>query len=344
MTACSSPLVSVCVAAYNAEGFISDAINSILKQTYNNLEVLVLDDCSTDNTLAVVNETSKFDCRLKVYSNEQNLGYLKTFNKLLEMSTGEFICFVDADDWIDLEKITKQIRYFEEHPNIGIVGTFVNRTDVNGRKVGTEEYPVNNDAIVSYLTTQDDVCMCGSSVMITKSVKYLIGGYREFFDGCPAEDYDWIRRISEKYQCANLDEHLYNYRFADNSLTRKVHYSVKARHAAVIAGFLATQRFECGLDSLQNPCNDGLDKFLCKLENKSRADISSLYRSTSIQHAINGDVRSAMSDFKRCLDEKLSFIALVKLFSIILIIVIVPNDILLRAKNFFKLKSVSKST
>ncbi|QTE85278.1 glycosyltransferase family 2 protein [Shewanella algae] len=343
MEAYSKPLVSVCIAVYNAEKFIKEAIMSVVNQTYENLEILILDDSSTDSTLTVLEELMQLDNRIVVYKNEHNLGYLRSFNKLLDLAGGHFISFVDADDWIEVKKIEQQLELFLKDPEIGLVGTNINRTDVQGRKVGAESYPSEHEEIRMYLNEHDDVCMCGSSVMIRKEVKECIGGYREFFEGCPAEDYDWIRRIIEHYKCVNLNEYLYNYRFADDSLTRRVHYSVKARNAAFITKFLASQRYINGFDSLDNPDDDGLRNLLEELEREQSTNVCSLYKSTAIQHAINGNLKAAIRDFKICMKNQPGLFNLAMLFIALFIITVFPNDFLLRVKNFIGIKSVTKS-
>lgn len=339
----SLPLVSVCIAVYNGEKYVEEAVKSVINQTYNNLEVLVLNDASTDGTLELLTQLSLLDSRVKVLSNECNIGYLKSFNRNLKRANGDLICFVDADDWIDKSKIEQQVRCFIESNNqkLGLVGTFIVRTDSFGNRVGIEEYPTTSEGIRTYLRDNDDVCLCGSSVMITAGVLAAMGGYREYFDGCPAEDYDWIRRISEHYDCVNLRDYLYFYRFAENSLTRKVHYSAKARFANKITKFLAEQRSSLGYDSLENPDNQGLDNYLAELECSILNQKAGLYKATSIQHAINGDFRKSYYDFKLCIKENVDFISLIKLFSVLLVINVLPNKILLSLKNIFKLKSIS---
>lgn len=102
MTALSAyPLISVVIATYNGEKYIDKQIESILQQTHPNLEIIVVDDCSTDNTLNILKQYAVKDSRIKIYRNDSNLGYVKNFEKGLQLATGDFIAPSDQDDvWL----------------------------------------------------------------------------------------------------------------------------------------------------------------------------------------------------------------------------------------------------
>lgn len=91
-------LVSVIMPAYNCEKYVVEAINSVLAQTYKNWELLVLDDGSNDNTLQVIEEFSKNDSRIKALRNGKNMGVSATRNRGIELTSGEWIAFLDSDD------------------------------------------------------------------------------------------------------------------------------------------------------------------------------------------------------------------------------------------------------
>src|SRR5690554_4544687 len=94
-------LVTILMPAFNAGKFIDSAINSILGQTYSEWELLVCDDCSTDNTLDRIEYYAAIDSRIKVHRNSHRLGYLKTCNRLYGLVRGEYLAFQDADDECD---------------------------------------------------------------------------------------------------------------------------------------------------------------------------------------------------------------------------------------------------
>jgi succinoglycan biosynthesis protein ExoO len=102
------PKVSVIIPAYNSEAYIFKAIESVLSQTYVNLEVIVVDDVSSDNTLQIINEIS--DPRLRVFCNEKNLGAGLTRNFAMEQATGEWVSLLDSDDWFAHDRLENLIQ------------------------------------------------------------------------------------------------------------------------------------------------------------------------------------------------------------------------------------------
>jgi glycosyltransferase involved in cell wall biosynthesis len=332
-------LVTICIAAFNAEKYIGKAVESALAQNYQNIEILICDDGSTDNTIEII-EAYK-SANISILKNKNNLGYLRTFNKLLYAANGEYISFLDADDFIDERKILLQVDYLNVNPSVYLVGTGVFRTDESGVVVGQEKYPSKSSEITNHLNSHVGVCFCGSSVMIRKDIVTSIGGYREFFIGCPAEDYDWIRRISEQYECSNIDESLYFYRYADGSLTKKVHYDLKARHASEIAKFLSEQRTSKGEDSLMNNELSGLGSFFNNIENKYLIDAGLLYRKTAFEHAVNSDYRKSLTDLKKAFHHGRFNLAFIKIMVLISVVFVFPNELLLKLKNIFRLKNIS---
>lgn len=128
------PLVSVCIPAYNNAGYIKDTIESILNQTYQNLEVIVVDDCSSDNTAEVVASIS--DERLKLYRNEKNLGMVGNWNRCLSLATGDFVKLICADDMIDRNAIELEAAAMIQHPSVNLVESDTRLVDVTGKKTG----------------------------------------------------------------------------------------------------------------------------------------------------------------------------------------------------------------
>lgn len=134
------PLVSICIPAYNNAGYIKDTIMSVLEQTYQNIELIVVDDHSSDNTLEVLESIE--DERLKIYKNEKNLGMVGNWNRCLELATGEYVKLICADDMIAKDAIEKEARAMRKHPTVNLVESDTRLVDINGKKTGQfRRYP-----------------------------------------------------------------------------------------------------------------------------------------------------------------------------------------------------------
>lgn len=110
-----NPLVSVLVCTYNSEGYISNTLDSVLDQSYDNIEVLIRDDASEDATVDILNKYSEIDNRITVFESKENVGPYKGLNKLLESAQGEYIAIQDHDDIWHPSKVQAQIKFLETH-------------------------------------------------------------------------------------------------------------------------------------------------------------------------------------------------------------------------------------
>ena len=111
----SNKKISVIMSAYNSEDSVENSITSILNQTYEDLELLIMDDASTDNTFKICESLKNKDQRIKLYKNKSNLGLTKSLNKLISLSSGEIIARQDSDDLSKKERIEKQLKFLEEN-------------------------------------------------------------------------------------------------------------------------------------------------------------------------------------------------------------------------------------
>lgn len=128
------PLVSVCIPAYNNAEYIMDTINSILNQTYENLELVIVDDNSTDNTYEVLKRIQ--DERVKVYHNEKNLGMSGNWNRCLSLCSGEFMKLVGADDMLAETSLEKEVQALVDNPSAVLAESDTKLVDLNGKGKG----------------------------------------------------------------------------------------------------------------------------------------------------------------------------------------------------------------
>lgn len=221
-------LVSVLMPAYNVEKYIGDALDSLLEQSYSNLEIIVVDDASTDNTLNILNDYAAKDSRIKVYSNNINLGIVGTMNHGLTYCHGDFIARMDADDIAILDRIEKQINYLIENPEVDIVGSSTITVNMDGVGNSVSRVPIGKKQIES---TLELFSPCFHIWLAKRDVYHALSGYREL---APAEDYDFLLRAHTRgFIIDNIDEPLMKIRCREGNTAdlaglkqRKAHYYV----------------------------------------------------------------------------------------------------------------------
>ncbi|MFW2161466.1 glycosyltransferase family 2 protein [Acinetobacter beijerinckii] len=128
----SSDLVSIIMPAYNASATISDSIESVLSQSYKQFELIVIDDCSLDNTKEIVERYVALDQRIKLISKDKNEGVAYARNNGIDHATGNYVAFLDSDDMWDTVKLEKQINVFLENKEISVVFSSYYRFNTNG--------------------------------------------------------------------------------------------------------------------------------------------------------------------------------------------------------------------
>lgn len=218
----TKPKVSVIVPVYNAGSFLSKTLESILSQTYKNLEIIIIDDCSTDNSKEVI--LSYDDPRIKPIFSDRNRHLCENSNIGYHRSTGEYIALIGHDDIFYPDKIEKQVEYMESHPGTSVCFTRFNIIDENDNDIS--DYWKNIMAAYSapnltqeqwaYTLIVNGSVLCAPTAMIRKSHLNNKPLYRMGL--VQAQDYDlWVRMIS-KGSFHIIEEKLTGYRrFSDNS-------------------------------------------------------------------------------------------------------------------------------
>jgi glycosyltransferase involved in cell wall biosynthesis len=241
------PLVSVIIPVYNATKYIDDCLGSILNQTYSNIEVVLCNDSSTDESAVKIQEWTKKDNRIVVLENEVNKGYLRTCNTLMKKCTGDYIIFQDSDDYSKHDRIRVLYDYLQENPSISMVGSNVNKVTSTGQIIQTTNYSNEHEDI--FKAMPDKFLFCGATFMFTREVYETIGGYHEYFDRNGYEDYYWTYLIMEKFKIHILSAALYYYRFNPVSVSN-THLYRGVQTTGKMAKYFVQQRKMTGVDSL----------------------------------------------------------------------------------------------
>lgn len=215
------PKVSVLLANYNGDKHLNEAVSSVLNQTYDDFEFIIVDDASTDSSRKSIE--SYYDIRMKKYYAEKNRNIAYSLNLALSMASGEYIARIDSDDVWELNKLETQVQYMESHSECGACFTKVNIID--------EYSNIANDVYNEYFQLFNDVenksqkewlrfffyrgnCLCHPSVVIRRSALEQMGGYYHLAY-VPAEDYELWTRIVMKYPIHILEDKLVRYRWEE---------------------------------------------------------------------------------------------------------------------------------
>lgn len=213
------PFISIILPVYNTEKYIYECISSILNQSFQNFELIICDDCSTDKSREIINSFK--DKRIIFKHNDRNLGKITTVNNVLSSIKGKYFSVHDADDSSDNNRFVKQIKLMEKNPNLAMCGSSFNEIDENGKFVRYIEMPTDIDQIVKSQSFPDISNFHGPTLLIKTSIIPLVGGfYRNHF--VKGEDIEFCSRVCEKYDSTNLNEPLYSYRLLNTSLTKSV--------------------------------------------------------------------------------------------------------------------------
>lgn len=202
------------MAAYNSEDYISEAIKSMLDQTFSDFELLIINDGSTDHTVEII-ETFN-DHRIRLVHNDKNRGLTYTRNVALTEARGAYIAILDSDDIAINNRLELQYNFFQQHPEYVLCGGHGIFIDQQAERIDSSNLtvPIGIEKIKMMLLFGNT--FVNSSVMYRTTVFQELNGYQDY---APAEDYELFIRMAEKYPVGNLDEILVKYRMHENNIS-----------------------------------------------------------------------------------------------------------------------------
>ncbi|MEM0951666.1 MAG: glycosyltransferase [Cyanobacteria bacterium P01_H01_bin.74] len=268
----TSPKISVLITAFNEECYLSLALDSLLAQTFDDFEIILINDGSTDQTQTIIEHYCQKDSRVVACHLHKNGGRVAGLNKAAELATGKYYAIMDSDDYSCTTRLDKQYAFLEKNPSLGMTASFFNQIDSRGVIIKTVDKLPENQEILKEILYQDNP-ICHGTVMVRASVFHQLGGYRPAF--CSTEDYDFYLRLLDISAIGIVPEVLYHYRVHGNSLSSKRLLQLQMKHLAQV---LSVERRSpmvengtglprCGQDSLQaQPCladqHDYVQQFL----------------------------------------------------------------------------------
>jgi glycosyltransferase involved in cell wall biosynthesis len=271
----NQPLVSICLPTYNAERTAMGALQSILNQTYRNLEILVVDNASTDNTVSLLRQIA--DPRLVIQKNERNIGAEANFSKCIQLATGEYIAIFHADDLYLPNMVEDQVLAFHDNPSVGAVFTLANFVNDRDEIIGESKLPakLRDERVFRYPEIFLSILENGNflttpSCMARGKLYRALAPFDEDRFGTSADLDMWLR-ILEKGPIAVLDERLTSYRVsttrgsyqwrffrteeADFFKVMDYHLSVKSGVMDIPRSVLNKYEFQRSLDKIGRAIN-----------------------------------------------------------------------------------------
>ena len=265
----NNPLVSILVANYNNGFFFKDCYASILSQTYTNWEVVIVDDCSTDDSVITVKNQIESNSRFRVFQNAENRGCGFTKRKCVELAKGEMCGFLDPDDTLEPQAIQIMVEAHMKNKNCSIITSKYFLVDLELNKIDIGKHGESIPLGFSYLTYGKGALTAFATF---KRIAYLkTDGINSFFKR--AVDQDLYYKLEEVGEHFFIDDFLYNYRIHSNSISANENL-YKARywhHVAMKDAFLRRQKKGLKIQNLKKKDFKKLsaDYFMSRFSNEN---------------------------------------------------------------------------
>lgn len=207
----NTPKVSIVLPCYNGAQLLGQAIESCINQTFKDWELIIVNDCSTDNTLEVANAYAQQDERIRVYTNEKNSKLPATLNNGFRRAQGKYWTWTSDDNLLHPDMLETFVTYLDAHQDVGFLASDEQFIDMEGNVFGVRHLPDDLDLRLPLN------CHIGASFMYRSEVAKKIGEYRE--DLFLVEDFEYFLRLSDNCKLVRIPKVLYSYRDNPGSLT-----------------------------------------------------------------------------------------------------------------------------
>jgi glycosyltransferase involved in cell wall biosynthesis len=234
-----TPAISVAMSVYNGERFLAEAIESVLGQTFGDLEFLIVDDGSTDSSRAMIEAYAAKDARIRPIVRE-NRGLIASLNQMLDEAQAPLVARMDADDVCLPERLEKQVEFLDAHPDYGVLGCWTVDIDENGGDWTSGDWtphPLTHEEFVEHIDQRAPL-LCHPAVVFRRDLVRAVGGYHAAYTHC--EDLDLWLRLASITKIGNIPVKLLRYRHYAGQVSSR--HAVEQAHGAAIARLAYDER------------------------------------------------------------------------------------------------------
>lgn len=225
----NEPLVSFIIPCYNAEKYLEEALDSVISQTYKNLEIILIDDCSTDSTLSICHKYKNNDSRIILLINYENLGITKSLNLAIDVASGDYIARMDSDDISLPYRIEKQMEIFEQNENVDVVSSFFEFVNINGEFCMKSLNNCIHPMSLYFISLFESPLIHPGSTLKRKVFDFV--KYDTATEYLHIEDYGlWTKLLMNGFKFEIVPEILLKYRINSLSVSQKNRFSQDNNH------------------------------------------------------------------------------------------------------------------
>ena len=237
-----SPKVTVGIPVYRGQAYIREAIDSVIKQTYRNWELLIVDDATPDSSVDIIKSIS--DPRIRLLRNAENLGLVATRNRILSEASGDFLAWLDQDDLASPHRLATQVGFLKINPQISICGSFTHTIQQSEEPPDwshLETFPKHHNAIRAALPFLNPMA-CNTIMMRLRDIKKLKFEFRSEMGN--SLDYDFWSRVSDLVHLENIGEPLGTYRIHPRQTSRGAELRVMQDQALTVQSELIARALQ----------------------------------------------------------------------------------------------------
>lgn len=215
----SHPAISVAMSVYNGEDYLAAAIESILAQSFDDFEFLILNDGSNDSSRAIIDDFAAKDGRIRAIHRE-NRGLIASLNQLIDEAKAPIIARMDGDDIALPERFERQFRFLADNPDYGVISSWTTDIDSQGIAYPLQgrDQPVTHEELLKAID-EGGALLCHPSAMYRRDLVQSVGGYHAAFRHC--EDFDLWLRLANRTKLGSLPERLLKYRHTDGQVSNR---------------------------------------------------------------------------------------------------------------------------